>query len=293
MPPDWWPFRSVSRCVEVGGTRWHLQRLPGPAADAPAALLLHGTGAATHTWRHLAPRLARRFEVLMVDLPGHGFTRDAPPNAFTLPGVAAALGDLVDHLGHRPALLIGHSAGAAIALRMALDGRVAPRLVVSINGALLPPQGPLGALFLPVARALAWNRLVPPVFAAWASLPAVTRRLLDSTGSRIDALGERCYAHLVSSPDHAAGALRLMASWDLAPLRADLPALNARLLLVAAAADRTVPPAQAAQVAAGLAQARVVTLPGLGHLAHEEDAAAVARPLLAAWDALARAAAPG
>ena len=38
-----------------------------------------------------------------------------------------------------------------------------------------------------------------------------------------------------------------------------------------------IPPADASVVAAGLARARTVTLPGLGHLAHEEDPGLVAR----------------
>ncbi len=118
----------------------------------------------------------------------------------------------------RPTLVVGHSAGAAIAMRMALDGLIAPALTVSIGGAILPLQGPIGRLFMPLARALTVNPFVPPAFAAMARLPSVARRLLASTGSRIDAEGERCYAHLMANATHAAGALRLMASWDLQPL---------------------------------------------------------------------------
>jgi magnesium chelatase accessory protein len=271
----------------VGALRWHLQRWPPPRPEAPLALLLHGTGAGTHSWRHIAPTLATRFEVLVVDLPGHAFTVTPASQALDLTAVAAAVGALLDALGRRPALLIGHSAGAAVALRMVLDGRAAPRLVVSINGALLPLQGPVGRLFLPLAKLLAFNPFVAPAFATWAALPRVTRRLLDSTGSRIDPVGERCYGHLVARASHAEGALRLMASWDLAPLAAALSRVPVPLLLLAATHDRTVPPAQSARVRETVPGATLVTLPGLGHLAHEEDAAAVLAPLLDAWAAAA------
>ena len=70
-----WPHAAHSRFVEVAGQRWHVQLLPGPAADAPVVLLVHGTGASTHSWRALMPLLARRAAVLAVDLPGHGFSR--------------------------------------------------------------------------------------------------------------------------------------------------------------------------------------------------------------------------
>jgi len=273
-PPDWWPHRAASELVAVGALRWHLQRFG--ERDAPVALLLHGTGAGTHSWRHLAPLLAEGYHVVAPDLPGHAFTHTPGTQALSLPAVASALAELLDVLALRPTLVVGHSAGAAIALRMALDRRIAPALIASINGAILPLQGPVGRWFLPLARMMAANTLVAPAFAAWATLPSTTRRLLDGTGSRIDALGERCYAQLMRNPAHAAGALRLMASWDLAPLASALPALATPLLLIVGDNDKTLSPAQGPRVAQQVAGARCVTLPRLGHLAHEEDAGAVA-----------------
>jgi magnesium chelatase accessory protein len=279
--PPWWPHAARSRCLDAGALRWHLQQWPHQDSAAPVALLLHGTGAATHTWRHVAPLLAERFHVVAPDLPGHGFTSTPAQQALTLPGVAQAVGDLLGVMQLRPTLVVGHSAGAAIAMRMVLDDVIAPTLTVSIAGAILPLQGPIGRLFLPLARVLANNPFVPPAFAAMASLPSVARRLLASTGSRIDAEGERCYAHLVANATHAAGALRLMASWDLQPLADDLARWRAPLLLIAGVDDRTLPAAHSQRVQAivGEASSRCVVLPRLGHLAHEEDAAAVLTPL--------------
>ena len=285
LPPDWWPHRERSRFTTVGALRWHAQHWPGPGGPraAPLALLLHGTGSATHSWRDLAPRLAEHFEVVAPDLPGHAFTLTPASQALSLDAVAAALTEWLAVQGLRPALVVGHSAGAAIALRLALAHVVNPALVVSINGAILPLQGPVGRLFLPVARLLSGHSWVAPAFAAWASGAGAARRLLDGTGSRIDAAGERCYAHLVSRREHAAGALRLMASWDLAPLEAELPALVPPLLLITAQGDRTLPPSHAHRVRARLPSARVIEVPELGHLAHEEDAGAIAAMILDAW----------
>lgn len=279
--PPWWPHAARSRFRDVGALRWHLQQWAHQDADAPVALLLHGTGAATHTWRHVAPLLAPRFHVVAPDLPGHGFTHTPPQQTLTLPAVAQVVGELLAVLKLRPSLVIGHSAGAAIAMRMVIDGLIAPTLTVSINGALLPLQGPVGRMFLPLARVLTVNPFVPPAFAAMASLPIVTRRLLGSTGSRIDSEGERCYAHLMTNATHAAGALRLMASWNLQPLADALPQWRAPLLLIAADNDRTVPASHSQRVQQAIADAssHCIVLPRLGHLAHEEDAAAVLAPL--------------
>jgi magnesium chelatase accessory protein len=283
--PPWWPHAAHSNPVDAGALRWHVQQWQHSDSTAPVALLLHGTGAATHTWRHVAPLLAPHFRVIAPDLPGHAFTHTPPQQALTLPAVARAVGELLTTLKVQPSLVIGHSAGAAIAMRMVLDERVAPALTVSINGAILPLQGPVGRLFLPLARVLTVNPFVPSAFAAMARLPVVARRLLDSTGSRIDSEGERCYAHLMTQAAHAAGALRLMASWDLQPLADALPQWRAPLLLVAGEQDRTLPAShsQRVQQRVGNASSHCIVLPRLGHLAHEEDAAAVLAPLWPAW----------
>ena len=65
-----WPNATASRFVAAGGVKWHVQVM----GQGPVALLLHGTGSATHSWRDLAPLLARDFTVVAPDLPGHGFT---------------------------------------------------------------------------------------------------------------------------------------------------------------------------------------------------------------------------
>ena len=65
------------------------------------------------------------------------------------------------------------------------------------------------------------------------------------------------------------------------PLLRDLPRLQPPLHLVVGDRDGTVPPAQAAQVQQKVPASRLHTLPGLGHLAHEEAPQAVADLLVA------------
>ncbi len=272
-----WPNRDASRFVEAGGLRWHIQ----VAGQGPVLLLLHGTAASTHSWRDLLPLLAPRFRVIAPDLPGHGFTAGLPPARLSLPGMAGAVASLLDVLGEKPDLVAGHSAGAAILLRMALDGRIAPREVVSFNGALLPLGERNAAFFTKAARMLVGLPFVPSLFAWRASDRAVAERLLQDTGSRIEQRGVDLYARLFRHSGHVAAALGMMANWDLVPLLRDLPRLKPALTLVVGAKDRAVPPAQAERIRARLPSARIVTLPGLGHLAHEENPAEAAALLLA------------
>lgn len=269
-----WPHRDRSACVHAGGLEWHVQEFGD--ASHPVALLVHGTGAASHSWRAVAPLLARRWRVIVPDLPGHGFTTTLPGERWSLSGVASALESLLRALHATPTLLVGHSAGAAIAARVALDARTPPH-VVGVNAALLPWDGPVSALFSPLAKLLAATPLVPSLFAWRAGDRRVVERLIGNTGSKLDADGVATYARLVRAPGHVAGALSMMANWDLKPLRRELPRLGARLLLVAGANDRTVPPEESRRIAREVTGARYVEMPGLGHLAHEEAPAAFVR----------------
>jgi magnesium chelatase accessory protein len=275
------PPGSNGQWHSVGALRWYSERWPAAAIAntqrAPLALLLHGTGASAHSFQTLAALMSAKYTVLVPDLPGHARTETPATQALDLPSVARAVGEWLAAQQLRPTLIVGHSAGAAVALRMALDGLASPRTVVALNGALLPLQGVAGPLFLPLARALVLQPWVPRLFSATASWPWVLDRLLASTGSRIDAQSAAAYARLVASPEHTANVLRLMASWDLAPLAADLPRLKLPLHLVVGSNDLTVNPAQAREVSGLVPSAVVHELPGLGHLAHEEDEVAVMR----------------
>jgi magnesium chelatase accessory protein len=279
--PSWqrlgldWPNRSASRFVMAAAIRWHVQVM----GQGPALLLVHGTGAATHSWRDLAPLLAERYTVVAPDLPGHGFTGSLPAGQMSLPGMSAALGELLKELSVRPVRAVGHSAGAAILVRMCLDRVMAPQDIVSVNGALLPLRGVPSWLFAPAARLLAASSVVPGLFAWRAADRRAVERLIASTGSRLDARGVDLYARIVSQRGHVAGALAMMANWDLRPLERELPGLVVPLTLIVGLGDRTVSPGEADRVHALLPSAKVIRLPTLGHLAHEEQPQQLARLL--------------
>lgn len=273
-PPHWarlgagWPQREASRFVAAAGLTWHVQQWPGGGAPL---LLLHGTGAATHTWRGLRPLLAGA--VLAPDLPGHGFSGALPAAHRSMAGMAHATGELLRVLGVVPRAVLGHSAGCALALRMRLDGHLpAATPVLGLNAALLPFAGLAGWLFAPMARLLAANPVVPWLAAWRAQDERAVRRLVASTGSRLDDTGIALYAALLRHPGHVAGALAMMAQWDLDTLQRDLHAEppSGALHLLVGEADTTVPPAQADAVARHLNGVVLHRLPGLGHLAHEE-----------------------
>ncbi len=262
-----WPNRGASRFVDTARLRWHVQVM----GAGPVLLLLHGTGAATHSWRDLAPLLAEHFTVVAPDLPGHGFTRGRPSGGLAMPAMARAVGDLLHSLALEPALIVGHSAGAAIALRLALDGIATPARIVGLSPALLPFPGLAATLFPGLARMLFVNPFVPHLVAGFARGPGdAGRYLARATGSTIDPTGVALYRRLFATSDHVAGAITMMAEWDLDSLVRDLPRMRVPSLLVHGAADAAIPLASVRQAAALLPDCRLEVIAGLGHLAHEE-----------------------
>lgn len=278
--PDWrtdgagWPHREASRFVEAGGLRWHVQ----VAGRGPALLLLHGSGASTHSWARLLPRLTPYFTVVAPDLPGHGFTEAPAPERLSLPGVAELVASLAAALGVRPALVAGHSAGAAVALRMALDGAVSPAAIVGLNPALAafePPLGPFKPLVYAVSSSAPYAR-----FVAALATPKTVEATLASTGSRLDAGLVELYARLAARPGHVHAVMTMMSRWDVAPLVADYPRLALPVLLVFGGRDRWIARAPVEEAVARIPRLRALSVDDTGHLTHEERPDAVAEAIL-------------
>jgi len=269
-----------ARYHHSGGIRWHLRS--AGQGQGPRLLLLHGTGSDGQSWERLIANLSTRFCILAPDLPGHGLTGTLPAGSEGLEAFAAALQTLVDDLEVDPDLIVGHSAGAAIAARMALNARTDRPAVISINGALRPLAGWTAATFVPLARLLSANPFVPSLVACIAATDSrAVRRLLDSTGSRIDDGMLAHYERLMRSSAHVAGTLRMLVHWELKTLATELPRLGPRLTLAVGQADRTIAPQDASWVQARVPGSVLLSLPGLGHLAHEEAPDELARLVVA------------
>jgi magnesium chelatase accessory protein len=281
--PDWetdgldWPNREASRFVDAGGLRWHVQVM----GSGPVLLLVHGTGASTHSFRDLLPLLAARFQVVAPDLPGHGFTaRPEDPAGLSLPGMSAGVAALLGTLALSPQIAVGHSAGAALLCQMQLTGQLRSQALVSLNGALLPLPGLRHPAFTPLVRSVVSGEWLPRLFARRMESPQEVDRLLERTGSVLDPRGRDLYGRLSRNPVHTGSALAMMGHWDTRPLEAGLPDLEVPLLLLVGAEDRMILPGVALRVRALAPRAELLQISGLGHLAHEEAPQLIAEEIV-------------
>ena len=144
------PFLTgfTARYCDVKGVRLRLFE----AGEGPAVVLLHGLGGAASNWVAVAPALAERARVVVPELPGHGGSSALPAPVATLDAYADRIAGALDE----PSVVVGHSLGGVVALRLALR---APRLV---RGVVLAGSAGISSGTRRSQRALAIASLIQP-----------------------------------------------------------------------------------------------------------------------------------
>jgi pimeloyl-ACP methyl ester carboxylesterase len=113
--------------------------------------MVHGIGTTRDDYADLAPRLAAGFEVLVVDLPGHGRS-GAVPGRPSVSALAHILGTDLDRLGMSRVHMLGNSLGARLALELARRHRALSVVAIAPSGMGLPPERVYQALLMGTAR---------------------------------------------------------------------------------------------------------------------------------------------
>ena len=262
-----WPNRHLSRFVSLANNRWHLQQ----DGTGPTILLLHGTGATTHSYAELIPELSKRFSVVAIDLPGHGFTSTLQRQRPSLENVCAAIAELLSSESIMPDYVVGHSAGAAIAVQMTAERMIQPRALVAINGAFFPFPGFSGQIFPAAAKLLLLNPFAPHIFAMSASNMNRLSALMDSTGSKLCNQALKHYQSALGSAQHVEGTLAMMANWDLKHMESKLRQLECPMLQIIGGQDGTVDPQLSHRSHRLLRNGTRTVFKGCGHLVHEEQ----------------------
>lgn len=259
----------------------------GPAETAPL-VLIHGLGNEADTWRHVIPRLASRFRVIALDLPGFGRS-DKPRRAYTVPFFCDTLIELLDALGIARTGLVGHSLGAVIAHFAALQRPDRVERLVLVDGGLLAPSQKLDVatlLFLmPGVGEGLYRRFQKDADAAYRSLEPYYAHLDGLPESERAFLYRRVNERVADDAQRRAffSAFRRLALWlprQQGGLRERLANLAVPTLVVWGEADRVNPVANGRALAEAQPSARLVVVPGAGHNVQEEQPQAVAQAIL-------------
>jgi magnesium chelatase accessory protein len=264
--PNWWSNRSASRFVIIHDYKWHFQLI---GAGQPSVILIHGTGASTHSWAPLIHELRERCQILAIDLPGHGFSSVPSFGCSTLDAITDGLGHLLKKLDMVPSHIVGHSAGAAIAVQLAARTRINTP-VTCINAAFGNFSGMAGIMFPYIAKLAAIAPFSSSFIAQMAQDTTRVGKLMDSTGSKLSNDQLRGYQFLFQRKQHVQGTLQLMADWNLDSFLSKLMLVQNPIKFVTGANDKTVPSTVSQEWAKRITSAEFIKFGGYGHLIHEE-----------------------
>lgn len=242
--------------------------------QAPPLLLIHGSGASGASWSPLVPALAADHHVIRVDLPGCG--QSPPARSYDVPMQACRVAAVLDSLGLRRIPVIAHSSGGYIATALTEQRRDLVRSMTLISSgpsldALLPQPVLLRVLLAPPLGRLLWS----------VRSDAMIRNGINATTARPITIPDDVVTDLRNTTYHAFRSImsRNAAYITERNLPERLAAIDVPLLVIFGAADRRWEPSSAHQYDR-IPNARVVILPGVGHIPMFEAPETTSRLLL-------------
>ena len=264
-------YPAQGRMIEVAGAALNVLEIGPRDAAGPPVVMIHGASSNLDTMRQpLGDRLAKNHRVILIDRPGHGWS----PRALLSDSTPAIQGRMIDEalgkLGIGRAIFVVHSWAGALGARMALDypDRVAG--LVMLAPVAYPWRGGVGWY-----NKLVTTPVIGPLLAYTITLPL--GYFLTEPGARNvfapqvmpDGYVENSATPLLLRPREF-----LANAWDLVTLKAAVieqapryAAIKAPVVVIAGDADTTVWPTIHSQpFAATVANAKLILLPGVGHM---------------------------
>ena len=276
IPLDW-PNRQHSSTVSVGGLDWHVQ-LTG---KGPVVLLLHGTGSSTHSWSDLIPLLEADAQVLVPDLPGHAFTLGAKLEDLTLDEIANSLQLLIEQLGiEAPSIVVGHSAGAPLALRFAVGSSKPPKLVIALNPSFIPPPAVYTSFFGPLLGPITRSSTLSSLLASLSPSLGMVDKLLDSTNTILPETRRVYYRKLFERSEHVRGSMNFMAAADIHKVLVEANLYRGKLICVLGNQDAWIPVKPLEKIILDYFPAAEIVKWEGGHIMHELEPNKVAQLIL-------------
>jgi pimeloyl-ACP methyl ester carboxylesterase len=258
------------------------------SGTGPPLVLLHSLGLSHREWEPIVAPLARRFRVLLPDLPLHGDSEDRPRHPYTPDWLAEVVAGFCREVAGPRAALAGHDVGAELALRAVVTGRLKPSRLV-----LMPNRLHRRDEF--AAKRAAWRivcktaalPLLDRVLAHGAKLvfrPSVGERLSAQRNPAARDLMRHAFADVGGNGNRARSWGKFARRWPVEAQRQLLdayPRVDLPVLLLWADEDSAHPPSGAYEALDLLPDAQLRTLPGTGFLIAYDDPVGVARELIA------------
>lgn len=244
----------------------------------PAIILIHGANASLHTWVPLVKLLGSDYRVVTLDMPGHGLTGATPNGDYSPEGMMAAVDVVAAELGLERFILGGNSMGGGISWRYAVAQPARVKALLLLNAAGMPPRSG--------DKAPASNigfRIMRYSFGRWLAGQITPRALVErslkqsvSNQAIITAAAVDRYWELLRFPgNRQATARRATLPRDMT-IAERAREITAPTLVLFGDEDRIINPSAATSFGERIKGAKIVLLPGIGHLPMEEAPEATA-----------------
>ncbi|MEM4656808.1 MAG: alpha/beta hydrolase [Candidatus Methanosuratincola sp.] len=271
FPPDRLG-KTDSRFAEVNGIKVHYKMY---GAGEPVFILMHGFGAYSFSFDPVIRQLSEYGTVIAFDRPAFGFTErpilDAweGPNPYTSEFASDLTVGLMDELGVDKAILVGHSAGGAVAILTyyrhpeRVSALILEDAAVYGGGApwyiglflWLPQVQRLGPLLV---RGIAGDSGISTIYLAWHDDSKITPDTIE--GYRRPLMAEGW--------DYALWQFTLASGRT--DLKSNLSKISVPVLVMTGSEDKIVPPANAIKLSEDIPGSTLVVIPDCGHIPHEE-----------------------
>ena len=263
-----------SEFIKINDLNVHYKRA---GTGSPAIILLHGFGASEFSWREVMEPLSSLGSVYAYDRPGFGLT-DRPrakdwtgENPYSLRSQEQMLLDFMNEMGIEKAVLVGNSAGGAVATLFTLENpeHVSALILVdsawrdSTQGVLpawqkwvldTPQAARLGPLFMRSIRK--WGTEL--IKTAWHDPEKIPAGVVEG------------YQKPLESENWDRGLFEILKARAPVNLEARLDELDIPVLVVSGDDDRIIPTEDSRLLASLIPGAELVILPACGHVPQEE-----------------------
>jgi pimeloyl-ACP methyl ester carboxylesterase len=263
-------YPQRGKTIEVAGARLSVVDLGPRDAAGPPVVLIHGASANLELMRPLGDLIAKHHRVILIDRPGHGWsTRDDLENS-TPAMQARMIDEALEKLGIGGAIVLVHSLAGALGALLALDYPQRVAGLVMLAPAAYPWPGGVGWY-----NKVVTTQLIGPLLAYTITLPLGL--ILSEPGARVAFAPQTMPAGFVrnsATPLLLRPREFLANAWDLVTLKAAVAEqaprygnIKAPVVVIAGDTDTTVSPnIHSRRLAAAVPNAKLIVLPGVGHM---------------------------
>jgi len=260
-----------SQFIPIEGMQVHV-RDEGPRDDPSPILLLHGTSSSLHTWEPWAKVLREKHRVISVDLPGYALTGPFPDGDYRLAHYTRFIGELLDRLGARHAVVAGNSFGGQVAIELALAAPARVDKLILVDALAYPSDSTSVPIGFRIAQMPGLNILMQYMLPRRIVEDSV-RNVMGDPSKVTPALVDRYFAMTVRAGNRAS----LPARFTFLPTEqsaARIARISKPTLILWGSRDRLIPPNNGDRLHRDIAGSQLLVFPALGHVPQEEDPAA-------------------